>query len=127
MFHIYDKMQNETKRIKGKETGSSYRYTWVKGTLATCLSRIKNSLKFAGHLRLIKLSSVSHHDLKNSVVCKATVSVLKLVTSAGLQPYFHLHQLSVNTWIKAHRVRLLTVSPKHFGPRILFLFSFLHH
>lgn len=30
-----------------KETGSSYQYTWVKGTLATHLSRIKNSLKFA--------------------------------------------------------------------------------
>lgn len=96
----------------GKGTGSSYRYTRVKGTLATRLSRIKTSLKFAEHLTLIKLSSGSHRDLK-SVVCKAMVSVLKLVTSAGLQAYLHLHQLSANTWIKMHRVQLLTVSPKY--------------
>lgn len=36
-----------------KETGSSYQHTWVKSTLSMCLSRMKNSLKFVGHLRLL--------------------------------------------------------------------------
>lgn len=38
---------------------------------------------------------------------QGTVSGVKLVTSPGLLAYFHLHELSADTWVKAHRVRLL--------------------
>lgn len=37
-----------------------------------------------------------------------TVSGVKLVTSPGLPAYFHFHELSADTQVKMHRVRLLT-------------------
>lgn len=84
----------------GKEIGSSYQETWVKRSLLMCLSRMKNSLKFA--LKIIKAEQCFPS-------LQGTVSGVKLVTSPGLLAYFHLHQLSADTWVKTHRVRLLTL------------------
>lgn len=62
---------------------------------------------------------------------QGTVSGVKLVMSPGLLAYFHLHQLSADTRVKTHRVRLLTLLLSktlwNYCPWVWPPLSFLHH
>lgn len=62
---------------------------------------------------------------------QGTVSGVKLVTSPGLLAYFHLHELSADTQVKAHRVRLLILLLSktlwNYCLRVWPSLSFLHH
>lgn len=61
----------------------------------------EEQFKICGALKIIKQCFSS---------LQGTVSGVNLVTSPGLLAYFHLHQLSADTWVKMPRVRLLTAS-----------------
>lgn len=52
----------------GKETGSSYQYTWVKKYIVDVFVQNEEQFKICGALKIIKQSSVSH-------LCKAQAVV----------------------------------------------------
>lgn len=68
----------------------------------------EEQFKICGALKIIKTEQCFPS-------LQGTVRGVKLVTSPGLLAYFHFHQFSADTWVKTHRVRLLTLLfPKHF-------------
>lgn len=92
MFHIYHKMHNENKCIQERNRKQLPIYLGKKYIVDVFVQN-EEQFKICRALKIFKTEQCFPS-------LQATVSGVKLVTSPGLQAYFHLHQLSADTWEK---------------------------